>query len=1070
MKKLLLFSFFIFSFSFTKAQWVTIPDVNFVAWLNYIPNGFAICMNGNQMDTTSNVVVHPAMISVGNNNISDLTGIQYFDSLITLGCTYNQITTIPPLANTLKTLTCDHNQISSLPILPNSIRRLYCNNNLLTSLPALPDSLRQFNCAYNLLTQLPSLPNLISLFHCDENQLTSLPPLPDSLYYLFCANNLIDSLPVLPDTLAWLDCASNSLSTLPILPNSLLSLSFSYNQVTSLTSLPNSLAILGCANNPLGNLCALPASVTELECEGDQLNSLPDLPNSLYYLYCGFNQLTQLPILPSSLTDLDCRSNQLSEIPNLPTSLYHFCIQDNPNILCMPPLEVFNGTNPYYDFTISNTGIVCLPNVIQHTGYIPAIDTMPVCDLFNQNSCGIGWNIKGIVVFDLDHLCATQNDGVGLSMLKVNLYDSGNNLLQQFISNWNGDYSFDTQLGNYFNSVDTVDLPFKVFCPGSNNIASNLTPVDSTHYNVNFRLKCKPGFDIGAWNIYSWFNFFPGNIIPVHIVAGDYSDYLSNGFCSSGISGEVKVVINGPANYVSPLAGALTPTVNGDTLTYSIADFSLLNAQTDFAFNVLTDSTALLGEQICFDVFVTPTSGDNNVSNNTLTHCFEVVNSYDPNEKEVSPIGSLGFPYNDWLTYTIHFQNTGTAPAQHIQILDTLDADLDASTFQLLSYSHAPMVQLFGSNVKFNFPNINLPDSTTDFEGSKGYVSYRVKPLANLPLGTTIENTASIYFDFNTPVVTNTVSNLICNPIAPTNLSQTICAGDSYNFNGNNLSTTGNYSVTLNAINGCDSVVNLNLTVLNPASSSLNQNICSGDVFNFNGVNLSTTGIYYDTLNAINGCDSLVNLNLTVLNPVSSSLNHNICIGDIYNFNGVNLSSSGIYFDTLTSVSTCDSIITLNLTVENINATIQQSNDTLTATGNGTVQWYNCNTQQIITGATQTIFVPTSSGIYAAIITSSNCVDTSACVQVYTGVNELQIADYTFQIYPNPTNDEVSISLLQPCSDCTIEITNTLGQQLISKSINDKSESINLGALPSGIYFVALRSDKFTSVKKLVKE
>ena len=177
-------------------------------------------------------------------------------------------------------------------------------------------------------------------------------------------------------------------------------------------------------------------------------------------------------------------------------------------------------------------------------------------------------------------------------------------------------------------------------------------------------------------------------------MAGDFVQSIYNANCNSGISGEVKVVINGSANYLSPISGALTPTVTADTLIYIIADFSLVNANTDFAFNVVTDSTAPIGAEVCFIVTVTPATGDNNISNNTLTHCFTISNSYDPNEKEVSPIGNLAYPFNDWLTYTIHFQNTGTAPAQHIQILDTLDADLDASTFQLLSYSHAPMVQV----------------------------------------------------------------------------------------------------------------------------------------------------------------------------------------------------------------------------------------------------------------------------------------------------------------------------------------------------------------------------------------
>ena len=116
------------------------------------------------------------------------------------------------------------------------------------------------------------------------------------------------------------------------------------------------------------------------------------------------------------------------------------------------------------------------------------------------------------------------------------------------------------------------------------------------------------------------------------------------------------------------------------------------------------------------------------------------------------------------MTYTIHFQNTGTATAQHIYVDDTLDTDLDESSFQLLSYSVAPFVQIKGNAVRFNFPNINLPDSTSNEPASHGYVQYRIKPKHNLAVGTNINNTAFIYFDFNPAVVTNTTLNTVILP------------------------------------------------------------------------------------------------------------------------------------------------------------------------------------------------------------------------------------------------------------------------------------------------------------------
>ena len=100
---------------------------------------------------------------------------------------------------------------------------------------------------------------------------------------------------------------------------------------------------------------------------------------------------------------------------------------------------------------------------------------------------------------------------------------------------------------------------------------------------------------------------------------------------------------------------------------------------------------------------------------------------FDPNEKTVYPLNSLDINGDHWLTYSIDFQNTGTAPADNIYITDTLDANLDLATFTLTGYSNQPFVQVINNVAKFNFPNINLPDSLSNEPGSHGYVQYKIK-------------------------------------------------------------------------------------------------------------------------------------------------------------------------------------------------------------------------------------------------------------------------------------------------------------------------------------------------------
>ena len=138
-----------------------------------------------------------------------------------------------------------------------------------------------------------------------------------------------------------------------------------------------------------------------------------------------------------------------------------------------------------------------------------------------------------------------------------------------------------------------------------------------------------------------------------------------------------------------------------------------------------------------------------------------VGNSYDPNNKTVSLPEVIAPDIQDEFMYTIHFQNTGTAPAQDIYIDDTLSSYLDWSTFELLRSSHPVEVLNVGNGVKrFVFEGIWLPDSTSNLTESQGYVSFKIKEKSTNGEGTEILNTAYIYFDHNPAIITNTTYNI----------------------------------------------------------------------------------------------------------------------------------------------------------------------------------------------------------------------------------------------------------------------------------------------------------------------
>lgn len=193
MRKGLLFLVCCFGFVVGKAQWVTIPDSAFAAYLNNWFQ-FSPCMNGNQMDTTCPGIVSAPSMDCFELGIHSLEGIQYFDSLNSLRCWGNLLDTLPPLPPRLTALSCWGNRLVRLPILPDSLNSIDCGNNLLTSLPPLPKTLVNIGVANNLLTTLPPLPPNSNII-CEYNLITSLAEFPDSLYQFAINNNPISCLP-----------------------------------------------------------------------------------------------------------------------------------------------------------------------------------------------------------------------------------------------------------------------------------------------------------------------------------------------------------------------------------------------------------------------------------------------------------------------------------------------------------------------------------------------------------------------------------------------------------------------------------------------------------------------------------------------------------------------------------------------------------------------------------------------------------------------------------------------------------------------------------------------------------
>lgn len=139
--------------------------------------------------------------------------------------------------------------------------------------------------------------------------------------------------------------------------------------------------------------------------------------------------------------------------------------------------------------------------------------------------------------------------------------------------------------------------------------------------------------------------------------------------------------------------------------------------------------------------------------------CGEIVGAFDPNDKQGFPVGygpERLVPPNTEIEYLVRFQNTGTAPAHHVIIRDTLSTFLDPGSVRMGAASHPFAWSLSGQGIlTVTFADINLPDSNANEAASHGFASLKIAQTPDLPDGTEIRNAASIYFDYNSAVRTN---------------------------------------------------------------------------------------------------------------------------------------------------------------------------------------------------------------------------------------------------------------------------------------------------------------------------
>jgi len=231
--------------------------------------------------------------------------------------------------------------------------------------------------------------------------------------------------------------------------------------------------------------------------------------------------------------------------------------------------------------------------------------------------------------------------------------------------------------------------------------------------------------------------------------------------------------------------------IKGDTLLWTYEELtSGENYRIDIVFEIA--GTDFIGEfiELIGLSYIEDEFGNHNLAN-TYNYSSEIRCAYDPNDKLVNPNRLNQYSENytlfeESLEYTIRFQNTGTDTAFNVSIRDTLDKNLEWTTFRPVMASHP--YEAFSQDdgaVEFSFRDILLPDSTTNEPLSHGFVTYKISPKQELPENTKIENTASIYFDFNPPIVTNTIENIMVSVLPTTTSTNTIISTKSMQIDPN---------------------------------------------------------------------------------------------------------------------------------------------------------------------------------------------------------------------------------------------------------------------------------------------
>jgi len=895
----------------------------------------------------------------------------------------------------------------------------------------------------------------ITFLDVHERNISDLTGIEDfeSLEYLHCYNNNISSIDISNNiNLKYLLCENNQITDLDISKNlSLIGLYCGINQLTTLDVSHNSaLVILWCYYN----------NITSLNLESNLV---------LKELFCHKNEIEELDVSKNvKLTDIWCDGNKLRRLNLKNGNNYYMDVSAkvNPDLFC---IQVDNpilseGYSSWHKDDRASYSEDCSNFVVEMT-YVPD-------DNFEQ------------ALIDLGYDSGEMNDSVPTNILRnitelnvVNKNISDLTGIEDFISLKKlicvGNNLATLDLGNcldleYFectaNKLISIDLSNNKQLKRLYLYDNNLTTLDLSNNPDLENVSC-PKNQLRSLNLQNGNNFkmigdsfwdgmnATNNPDLTCIQVDDpeeaenqpywYKDgqscYSKN--CAS-LTSINKIITCDSFTWID----SYTYTNSNNTATYALTSVGGCDSVVTLDLTILK-STSSLDNQTACDEYVWIDGKTYTESNNTATYiltnavgCDSIINLDLTILKTTGVDVQYACDSYKWIDGKTYTQSNNSA------------------TYTLTNSAGCDSTVTLDLTILNSTSKVDVQTACDSYKWINGKTYY-------------VSNNTATYTLTNSEGC-DLVTYLDLTILKSTNGVDTHTACDSYEWIDGKTYTESNNTATHTLTNtaGCDSIITLDLTINKSTASVDTQTVCDSYEWIDGKTYSQSNNTATHTLTNTAGCDSIVTLDLTILNSTSSVDVQTACDSYKWIDGKTYTENNNTATHTLTNVAGCDSTVTLDLNIVSINKSLASNDSTIIAIQeNANYQWLDCNNDySIIDNENSQSFNVFKSGNYAVEISQLGCIDTTDCFSlILVGISEANFNNV--KVYPNPNNGIVNINfggLVNPI----IRVLASDGKLVYEQNeINTNDLQFNL-EVASGIYFIEIYSQMEKTVYKLVKK